>query len=120
MLGWPFFNLGCELGDQEPTVSEQLCKVEAAELFYFESAIRDALDQDIIEPADPRAEALSLRAAVEGILARARILNDPDELSALTALPVNILRLKPPGPAGPLSAHGEFEESIELYERSSG
>jgi len=86
---------GCELGAHEPTVSEQLCKIEAAELFYFESAIRDALDQDIIESADPRAEALSLRAAVEGILARARILNDPDELSALTALPINILRPRP-------------------------
>ena len=92
MLGWPFFTPGCELGAPEPTVSEQLCKIEAAELFYFESAIRDALDLDIIESADPRAEALSLRAAVEGILARARILNDPDELSALTELPMNLLR----------------------------
>ena len=95
VLGWPFFTLGCELGAHELTVSEQLCKIEVAELFYFESAIRDALDQDIIESADPRTEALSLRAAVEGILARARILNDPDELSALTALPINILRPKP-------------------------
>src|SRR6266436_149353 len=99
VLGWPFFTLGCELGDQEPTVSEQLREIEAAELFYFESAIHDALDQDIIEPADPRAEALSLRAAVEGILARARILNDPDELSALTPLPINLLRPKPRGTA---------------------
>src|SRR5437667_10136952 len=120
VLGWPFFTLGCELGAQEPTVSKELCEIEAAELYYFESAIRDALDQDIIEPADSRAAALSLRAAVEGILARTRILNDPDELNALASLPVNILRLKPPGTAGPLSAHKEFEESMALYERSSG
>jgi TetR/AcrR family transcriptional repressor of nem operon len=104
VLGWPFFTLGCELGDQDSMLSEQLCKIEEAELFYFESAINDALDQDIIEPADPRAEAITLRAAVEGIVARARILNDPDELSALTALPINILWLKHPGMTNLLSA----------------
>ncbi len=88
-------------------VSDELCEIEAAELFYFESAVRDALDQDIIEPSDPRAEALSLRAAVEGILARARILNDPDELSALTELPMNLSRPKPRRKAMVLSAHKE-------------
>ena len=112
VLGWPFFTLGCELGDQEPMVSKELCEIEAAELFYFESAIHDALDQDIIEPADPRAEALALRAAVEGILARARILNDPAELRALAALPTNILWLKPHGTAVLLATHEDFEESI--------
>ena len=84
--GWPFFTLGCELGAQEPTISKGLCEIEAAELFYFESAIRDALDQNVIGQVDPRAQALSFRAAVEGLLARARILNNPDELSALTKL----------------------------------
>jgi TetR/AcrR family transcriptional repressor of nem operon len=99
--GWPFFTLGCELGAQEPTVSEELCEFEAAELWYFESAIRDAFDPNVMGQSNPRVEALSLRAAVEGLLARARILNDPDELSALTELPMNILRLKPPGTATP-------------------
>ena len=112
VLGWPFFTLGCELGGQEPRVSEQLCKIEVDELFYFESAINDALGQEIIEPAEPRAKALALRAAVEGILARARILNDPAELRALSELPTNILCLKPPGTAVPLSTQEEFEESI--------
>jgi len=28
VLGWPFFTVGCELGGQEPRVSEQLCKIE--------------------------------------------------------------------------------------------
>jgi TetR/AcrR family transcriptional repressor of nem operon len=114
VLGWPFFTLGCELGAQESAISEQLCQIEEAELFYFESAIHDALAQDIIEPADPRTEALALRAAVEGILARARILNEPAELRALAALPINILCLKSPGTAVPLSPCQEFEESIAL------
>jgi TetR/AcrR family transcriptional repressor of nem operon len=89
--GWPFFTLGCELGAQEPAISEELCEIETAELLYFESAIRDAFDPNVMEQSNPRVEALYLRAAVEGLLARARILNDPDELSALSQLPTNIL-----------------------------
>ena len=92
VLGWPFFTLGCELGVREPAISKTLCVIESAELSYFESAILDAIDQDAIEPGIPREDALSLRAAIEGILARARILNDPGELSTLTALPTRVLR----------------------------
>jgi TetR/AcrR family transcriptional repressor of nem operon len=62
VLGWPFFTLGCELGAQEPMVSEELCEFEAAQLRYFESAIRDARDQNVIGQIDPRVEALSFRA----------------------------------------------------------
>jgi TetR/AcrR family transcriptional repressor of nem operon len=99
VLGWPFFNLGCELGDREPVIAGKLCEIESAELRHFEFAIRDAVAQKAIEPCFPRAEARSLRAAMQGILARARMLNDPDELSALTALPITALRLKPQGKA---------------------
>ena len=96
VLGWPFFSLGCELGASEPAISEKLCAVESAELGYFESAIRDAMDDNAIEPGDSHAQALSLRAAMEGILARARILDELDELSALSALPTILLRRTPP------------------------
>ena len=94
VLGWPFFTLGCELGAREPAIARKLCELESAELRYFESAIRDAIAQEAIEPCVARAEAISLRAAMQGILARARILDDPDELSALTTLPITVLRLK--------------------------
>ena len=97
VLGWPFFTLGCELGDRETAISGMLCNVEFTELRYFESAIRDAIAQEAIENCVPRQEAFALRAAMHGILARVRILNDPDELSALTALPITVLRLKPEG-----------------------
>ena len=94
VLGWPFFTLGCELGAREPAIARKLCELESAELRYFESAIRDAIAQEAIEPCVARAEAISLRAAMQGILARARMLDDPDELSALTTLPITVLRLK--------------------------
>jgi TetR/AcrR family transcriptional repressor of nem operon len=94
VLGWPFFTLGCELGAREPVIARKVWEVESTELFYFESAIRDAIAQEAIEPCDPRAEALSLRAAMQGILARARTLNEPDVLGALRALPITVLRVK--------------------------
>jgi len=72
---------GLRIRRREPMVSDELCEIEAAELFYFESAVRDALDQDIIEPSDPRAEALSLRAAVRGFGTGSHI-ERSDELSA--------------------------------------
>jgi hypothetical protein len=95
VLGWPFFTLGCELGICEPLIASILCEVESAELRYFELAIRDAIAREVIEPCVARAEALALRSAIEGILARARILGELDELSPLTSLPNTVLRLKP-------------------------
>jgi TetR/AcrR family transcriptional repressor of nem operon len=96
VLGWPFFSLGCELGAGEPAIRAELCAVESAELGYFESAIRDAMADNAIEPGDSHAQALSLRAAMEGILARARILDELDELNALSALPTILLHRNPP------------------------
>jgi TetR/AcrR family transcriptional repressor of nem operon len=112
VLGWPFFNLGCELGDREPVIAGKLCELESAELRYFESAIRDAITQEAIESCAPRAEAISLRAAIAGILARARILDQPDELNALTALPITVLRLKPEGKAIAIPEGAECCEAI--------
>lgn len=96
VLGWPFFTVGCELGFGEPVIARKLCEVESAELRYFELAIGDAIAKEVIEPSVARAEALSLRAAMQGILARARMLNEPDELGALRALPIMVLRVKQP------------------------
>jgi len=112
VLGWPFFTLGCELGDREPVIAGKLCEIESTELGHFESAIREAITRGAIEPCFPRAEALSLRAAMQGILARARMLNDPDELSALTALPITVLRLKPEGTAMSIPQDEECCEAI--------
>jgi TetR/AcrR family transcriptional repressor of nem operon len=85
VLGWPFFTIGCELASCEPEISEMLQRIAALEIWYFEFAIAEAMRQNQIEASDPRAIAISLRATIEGILGRARILNRPDELDALMA-----------------------------------
>jgi len=85
ILGWPFFTLGCELASSEPEITEILGRIAALETWYFEFAISEAMRQNQIEASNPRATALSLRATIEGILGRARILNRTEELEALTA-----------------------------------
>lgn len=70
--------------------------VRKGSLYHFELAVGDAIAKEVIEPSVARAEALPLRAAMQGILARARMLNEPDELGALRALPVTVLRVKQP------------------------
>ena len=97
VLGWPFFTLGCELGGREPGIAEKLREMESTELRSFDSAIRDAVAQDAIEFCVPITEALALRAAIQGILARSRILGEPDELSPLASLPLTVLHLKRAG-----------------------
>ena len=94
VLGSPFFSLGCELGTREPNISRKLCEVQSAQLHYFESAIRDAIAQDVIETCDPHAQAVYLRALLEGIVSEARITGNLDGLKALTDLPKIVLRLK--------------------------
>ena len=86
VLGWPFFTLGCELASSEPEIREILGRIAALETWYFEFAISEAMRQNQIEASNPRATALALRATVEGILGRARILNRPDELDTLLAI----------------------------------
>ncbi|MDB6036579.1 MAG: TetR family transcriptional regulator [Verrucomicrobiales bacterium] len=84
VLGWPFFTLGCELASSEPEISEILGRIAALETCYFEFAISEARRQNKIEFSHPRATAISLQATIEGISGRARVLNRPEELDALT------------------------------------
>jgi len=86
VLGWPFFTLGCELASSEPEISEILDRIASLETWYFELAISEAMRQKQIDASDPRATALSLRATIEGILGRARTLNQPDELDTLLSI----------------------------------
>lgn len=95
VLGSPFFSLGCELGTREPNISRKLCELQSGQLHYFESAIRDAIARDVIEPCDPHAQAVYLRASLEGIVSEARMTGNLDGLNTLTELPKIVLRLKP-------------------------
>ncbi|MDX1950803.1 MAG: TetR/AcrR family transcriptional regulator [Verrucomicrobiota bacterium] len=91
ILGWPFFTLGCELSTNEPAINQTLRHIDALELWYFEGAIGDLVDRKMNDSDIPRIKAVSLRSSIQGVLARARVLNDPKELKLLATLPQMIL-----------------------------
>jgi len=64
---------------------------------YYESAIRDAVAQGVIEPRDPAQGALALAALLEGLVSQARIMNDPEVLRQLPAMALGLLRVTTKG-----------------------
>jgi len=44
---------------------------------YYESTIRDAVAQGVIEPCDPAEEAIAFFGLIEGMVSQARIMDDP-------------------------------------------
>ena len=84
--GWPVSLLGCTGFNGEQPIREKLCAIEFEQRQYFEWAIRDAINAKIIDPCDPVTQAMFPRARVEWILARAQLLNELDELKAVSGL----------------------------------
>jgi len=64
---------------------------------YYQSAIRDAAAQGVIEPCDPVQESLALFALLEGLISQARIMNDPEVLRKLPEMALSMLRVKSKG-----------------------
>jgi len=94
VLGCPIFSVASEVSTQEVDVNAVGCEVLARKRRYYESTIRDALAQGVIEPCDPAAEALALFGLIEGMVSQARIMNDPEILRRLPEMALSLLRVK--------------------------
>ncbi|HVU24318.1 MAG TPA: TetR/AcrR family transcriptional regulator [Opitutus sp.] len=101
VLGCPIASVGTEVcvSSEEARVSEKIREIFARKRRYLESAIRDAMAEGAIEQADPAHVAVLLVSFIEGLMFQARIMNDPEILKNITALSLEILRVKPPQPA---------------------
>jgi TetR/AcrR family transcriptional regulator, transcriptional repressor for nem operon len=107
VLGCPVCSVGSEISTQEVDVAAVVRDICARKRRYYESAIRDAVAQGVIEPCDPVEEALALLALLEGLVSQARIMNDPEILRRLPAMALGLLRVKAkPGASVPeLATH---------------
>ncbi len=76
ILGCPLLSIGSEVGTQDQGVRATVDRIWDRKIKYFESAIRDAHAQGLIEARDPEAKAKALFACYHGTLAQARIEND--------------------------------------------
>jgi TetR/AcrR family transcriptional repressor of nem operon len=96
-LGCPVFTVGSEVSTQEVDVNATIRDILARKQRYYQSAIRDAAAQGVIEPCDPVQESLALFALLEGLISQARIMNDPEVLRKLPEMALSMLRVKSKG-----------------------
>jgi len=96
VLGCPVCSVGSEVSTQEPAVTAKIRELLARKLRYYESALRDAVAAGVIAPCDPAQKAAALAALIEGTVAQARIMNDPEVARSLPAMGLGLLNLKQP------------------------
>jgi len=96
VLGCPACSLGSEVSTQEIDVSAKVREILARKRKYYESVIRDALAEGVIESCDPAQKAQALIGLIEGIVGQARIMNDPEILRNLSTMALELLRAKQP------------------------
>jgi TetR/AcrR family transcriptional repressor of nem operon len=94
VLGCAVCSVGSEVSTQEVDVAASVRAMMARKLKYYESAIRDAVAQGVIEPCDPAQESLALLGLLEGLIGQARIMNDPEILRRLPDMALGLLRVK--------------------------
>jgi TetR/AcrR family transcriptional repressor of nem operon len=83
VLGCPFFSLGSEVGTQDTALGARIREILDCQILYFETAIRDAHARRLLLAPNARATARLLFAFYQGMLAQARIRNDPRLLGEL-------------------------------------
>jgi TetR/AcrR family transcriptional repressor of nem operon len=107
VLGCPVCSVGSEVSTQEVDLSAKVREIMSRKRRYYESAIRDAVAEGLIEPCDPVLKTTAIVGLIEGLVAQARIMNDPQVLKELPAAAFGMLRVKSaatPAASAPIAA----------------
>lgn len=99
VFGCPVCSVGSEIGGQEVDIGAKVRELIVRKRRYYESAIRDAMAQGLIESGDPAQKAQMLGFLIEGAVGQARIMNNPEILRSLPAAGMEMLRIKAAAPA---------------------
>jgi TetR/AcrR family transcriptional regulator, transcriptional repressor for nem operon len=94
VLGCPICSVGSEISTQEVDVNAKVREVFSRKRRYYESTIRDAIADGSIEPCDAAEKAIALAGFIEGVVAQARIMNDPEILASLGSQGLSLLGAK--------------------------
>ena len=98
VLGCPLFTLGSEVCTQDTVLRDKIQEILDRKLLYYESAIRDADAQGLINAPDAKAKAQTLFAFFQGTLTQARIQNDVELLRDAHIAAWDLLGAKTPVP----------------------
>lgn len=82
ICGCPMITLGAELSTQDEKIRQKTVEIVNRYLKYFESAVRDAVEEGVIAADQPRALAEELFAYFQGSMLQAKIRNDLKPLLA--------------------------------------
>jgi TetR/AcrR family transcriptional repressor of nem operon len=94
ILGCPLLSIGSEVGTQDRGVRDTVDRIWDRKIKYFESAIRDAHAQGLIEAPDPKAKARMLFACYHGTLTQARIQNNVELMRDFKQVAMDVLGAK--------------------------
>jgi TetR/AcrR family transcriptional repressor of nem operon len=94
ILGCPLLSVGSEVSTQDQVVRDTVDRILDRKIKYFESAIRDAHAEGLINAPDPEAKAKALFACYHGTLAQARIQNDLELIRDFKHVAVDVLGVK--------------------------
>lgn len=92
VLGCRLCSLGSEICTLDHAIRDKVCAIKARQQCYWETAIRDAQAAGVLGPGDVAAKARCAIAFFEGMVAQARLNNDPQILRDLPQLMVDHLR----------------------------
>jgi len=96
VLGCPVMSVGSETCtcDEESAVGDKIRELFVRKRRYYESAIRDAMAEGLIEPGDAAQKAMAVAGLIEGTLTQARILNEPEILRTLPDMAMRLIGAK--------------------------
>jgi len=94
VLGCPIVSVGSETSTHETDLNGKIREILNRKRRYYESAIRDALAEGVLEPCDPAEKATALAGLIEGIVCQCRIMNDPEVARALPEMGLRLLGAK--------------------------
>ncbi len=99
VLGCPMCSVGSEVSTSEVDVASKIREVMSRKRRYYESTIRDAVSEGVIEPCDPAQATCALVGLIEGLVSQSRIMNDPEPLRDLSTMALRLLRAKTAAPS---------------------
>jgi len=99
VLGCPLCSVGSEICNQDEQIRDKIREICTRNIKYWESAIRDAQTEGLIDPGDATAKARCVFAYYEGLITQARIYNDAEMLRNLGEMVLAHLHAKEPAQA---------------------
>jgi TetR/AcrR family transcriptional regulator, transcriptional repressor for nem operon len=96
VCGCPLSSLGSEVGTKDELIRSKVVEIFAHHLQFYESAIRDAAREGLIDGSDATFKASTLQTFIQGACTHARVLNDLEPIRQLHRAILTILGAAPP------------------------